>query len=177
MVIDDAFRSSDIEAISLIFPHVKDLDSLKNFIEVFCYELNFKVEVRKNIELCQGYGLIDGIGMRLPIPNSDVYTWPMALGDFIFFPNTRRAPYFEFLVRTRRRPENVKEELKAARPWEAHLADIPFEATSQRQFSRMWKGSKDKKSETLNGQEDRRAKAAITLVIPSAISMEYLSNV
>jgi hypothetical protein len=143
--IEESVRTQEIEALSMIFPHVRDLDTLKNFVEIFCKELNFKIEVKKYIEFCQGYGLVDGISMRLPIHDNDVHAWPMAVGDFIFFPETRKAPYFEFLLRTKIRPENAKSEIKLARSWEAHLADIPLDAFSQNQFTKMWDGSKEKK--------------------------------
>lgn len=163
----EAFKNGKCQSISLLFPNVSNTMSLINVVNTLRNRLGFRVEMRDNIERDVEYGMLTGLLLRKQIPGTNVDSWALASGHFPYFPETRQSPIFEITLRTKERHKLVPPELSNARPWEAHVADIPFQYTQKKNFSRLWEGTYKLKREKLKHPNDRRAKAGVTLVIPS----------
>jgi len=166
------------EAIQIVFPDC--VDSAKSFAQQIARLLsnsNWYLDARTDLNDGKSFA----IGLRFTIPSSNYVSWVLGLGDFDYFPNTRRAPFPALIFRTGppgRAPEIASPE--KPRPGSdssggepVHLADHPTIPAEPERVRRMWKQTQKLKSEVLKGDPNSIfAKAKVTACFP--LDLRYL---
>ena len=111
----------------------------------------------------------------LPFGNGTLPSEALALGNFDVFPKTRRAPHTAFEIYV---GEPAPQDPKTHRPsTKANFAHIDFRDPtlinrdfSQAAVEKMWEKSNAGRLSSLGGVDDRRAKAKVTFVVPTAVA-------
>jgi hypothetical protein len=164
-----ACEDASCHAVSFIFPRVRTLHHVSESIRLFRDSLGAHVERYRHIEHLKMHGFVDGVSIRLSLPTFNVESWALAFGSFWFFPPSRQTKHYEIALRVKPREAEVPKQLAAARPYEAHLADIPWHYNNPGNFSQLWNLTERKKKKLLELPGDRRSKARNTLTIPSGL--------
>jgi hypothetical protein len=111
----------------------------------------------------------------LPFGNGTLPSEALALGNFEVFPKTRRAPHTAFEIYVGEpAPQDPKEHKPSTK---ANLAHIDFRDRNvinrdytQAAVDTMWEKSKAGRLSSLGGIDDKRAKAKVTFVVPTALA-------
>ena len=111
----------------------------------------------------------------LPFGNGTLPSEALALGNFDVFPSTRRAPHTAFEIYV---GEPALQDPKAHTPsTKANLAHIDFRDRelinrdyTQTAVDTMWGRSRIGRLRSLGGADDKRAKAKVTFVVPTALA-------
>jgi hypothetical protein len=115
------------------------------------------------------------VARDIPFGSARLPSEALALGNFDIFPNTRRAPHTAFEIYVGEpAPQDPKDHTPSTK---ANFAHIDFRDRTlinkdfnQTAVDKMWDNSRAGRLSSLGGVDDRRAKAKVTFVIPTALA-------
>jgi hypothetical protein len=162
-------------AIAFVLPGIETLEKLMAMALALPTDPRWHVDVRR----LDPPPAMDLAAVRivrdLPFGSETLPSEALVMGNFDVFPNTRKAPYTGFEIYV---GEPALQDPKAHTPsTKANFAHIDFRDRTQinRDFSQetvdnMWEQSKARRLISLGGIDDRRAKAKVTFVVPTALA-------
>ena len=159
--IQTAIAREDNQVLSLLFPHITTPDELARFIKVI-QQVPSIYKVRD-----ETIGHLNVIALRIGLADGEVESWLMGFGPFSFFPQTRRAPITEIVIRTKVKPATLFHRLNQDRGT-AHLADTQVRM-SEDAMERRWQGTYRNTRAVLGGEPDAFSAAKVTFAIPTAL--------
>ncbi len=177
-----AIADTDVFAIRFLLPQLTTKEHLQEFIELA------KSHTTWEIEDSEVYNDLRLVKCRVPFPGqvddkqNQIVSWALGFGPFVFYPDTRQSPHFEFMLPVKSKQflkdrfkkfsltQHAKESHdRGGEPHEAHLADIyiPTVTDNVARDNQMWESSQNRKQELLTKggnipYDDHAAKAKIT---------------
>lgn len=164
-LVQDAISNPESQALSILFPSVVSSEGLADLILHLEHRLGWTAHERAVTDDPE-YGHLTGLELRLPL-NSETESWPLLLGPFEFMPITRRSPIAEVALVVKAKTFPLRSTRINPDPAAAHLADMPITLDDDA-FDALWASTERQKALMLDGQPEPRAKAKVTLVIPTA---------
>ena len=164
-LVQGAITNPESQALSILFPSVISSEGLADLILNLQHRLGWiarECAVTDDDE----YGPLVGLELRMPL-NSDTESWPLLLGPFEFMPITRCSPITEVALVVKPKTFPLRSLRINPDPAAAHLADMPITLDDDA-FDALWVSTERQKALILDGQPEPRAKAKMTLVIPTA---------
>jgi hypothetical protein len=162
-------------AVTFVMPNIKTLESLLAMALALPKDPTWQVDVQQ-LEPPPEMDLAAVKVVRdLPFDGGTLPSEALVLGNFDVFPKTRRAPHaaLEIFV-GEPAPQDPKEHKPSTK---ANLAHIDFRDRTlinrnydQQAVDMMWEKSKIGRLRSLGVVEDRRAKAKVTFVVPTALA-------
>jgi hypothetical protein len=162
-------------AVAFVLPGIETLEKLMAMALALPTDPSWHVDVRRldpppKIDLAAVRVVRD-----LPFGNGTLPSEALVMGNFHVFPNTRRAPCTAFEIYVGEpAPQDPKEHKPSTK---ANLAHIDFRDRTlinadfqQQAVDNMWDQSKARRLISLGGIDDRRAKAKVTFVVPTALA-------
>jgi hypothetical protein len=152
--LDQGIADPGCEIVSLLFPDVVDVTSLK----AACSALEECTPITRSDDRSHADAVI--VALRLDVTGSGCLAWIMAFGPFASWPPTRQGPVLEIVVRTKAKPQNLFHKLNQD-PAAAHLADTSLSYSLQKMeqvFERTEKTTRD----VLGHAPDHRSAAKAT---------------
>jgi hypothetical protein len=156
--LDTAIADERCEVVSILFPLTSAPSQAIATIRELSGLSPFWLEYD---EVDQGYLRLH---LRYPVAGGGIQAWVMAFSPFSFVPNTRRAPYFELVLRTKEKPTEVFHRLNQDRDI-AHLADAPL-VMSEKYWEDRWRSTLRRTRMILGGEPDNISAARATFAIP-----------
>ncbi|WP_299495780.1 hypothetical protein [uncultured Shewanella sp.] len=162
LIIDSFKEKKDISTLSLIFPKVRTLFDLCNFISTLEKCNNIIVEK-------ENYLGHECFGFRVKCQNK--LSWVTGFGPFSFFPATRTSPHTEISFRIKPKP-HYDFEMKKCDEDILHLAHMEMKGMGANHFKKVWSSSLTKTEKLLGHKPDFISAAKTTFSIPM-LQVEY----
>jgi hypothetical protein len=175
--VDQLVPNLRVLAAAFVLPRIETLEKLITMALALPTDPNWHVDVRRLEPPPQ----MDLVAIRvvrdLPFGSGTLPSEALVMGNFDVFPNTRRAPCtaFEIYVGDPA-PQDPKEHTPSTKANFAHIdfrdrtlinVDFPQDAVDN-----MWEQSKARRRISLGGIDDRRAKAKVSFVVPTALAQK-----
>lgn len=160
-VVNDAITNPEIRLLSLIFPTVKSVENLRDLCEMLS-------TVTQTIFLLEDK-YVDGLvalSYRTGLDNGQVLAWIMGFGPYDFFAQTRQAPFTEFVIPVKQKPDNTYHRHNQDKT-SAHVADqhIPLD---DKVLDRIWVNTFKKTEKTLGHKPNIFSGARTTVTLPES---------
>lgn len=155
--LDNARNSPESENISFLFPQIRHDEEFARFNEVLT---NLPVVSSQR----STYENMNIIKLRVKLKDEETESWLIGFGPFSFFPNTRRSPITELVMRTKPRPKDVFYKLSSNKK-SAHVADIPT-GLEDKVMDSMWQNTHVRRNRILNNLTTDMISAKITWIYP-----------
>ncbi|MEQ1761093.1 MAG: hypothetical protein ABL986_22525 [Vicinamibacterales bacterium] len=162
--IDEAIETPTTTMVSLLFPEVKTVNQLLDFVSVLkrCRTLNLAQVETFDESVCLGFRARIG-------SNASFVT---GFGDYPFLPATRRAPTVEITTRVKPRPSYTFT-FKSAPDNVIHLADLDMKGMAFERMQKLWDNSFVQTKRILGMKPNLKSAARTTFSIP----MELFSQI
>lgn len=158
--VENSIAASDCEVLSIVLPRLNTVSELLDLISL-CRSIEGWI-----VEPSAAADGIIGIQMKIPLQDG-CFSWALGFGPFHFFPMTRRAPFTELAVRTKRVKQPLTHQVLNTATDAAHLADIPSQFT-QDKFNKCMANTAAMKMRVLGTDDHPTAKAKVTFAIPES---------
>lgn len=168
-----SIEDPETHALSIIFPAVTSVAGLIDLTLYFEHHLGWSLHHRVLQDDAE-HGALTCAELRFPLNDDNVEAWPIGLGPFEFFPITRCSPMMEIAFVTKPKVFPLRPARLARDPGaenqkkEGHLADMPLGSLDEVAYGDLWDATVRRKRSVLADPRDPRAKAKMTLVIPTA---------
>jgi hypothetical protein len=164
-------------AVAFVLPGVQTLEELMAMVSALETKPSWHVDVWKLGPPPEMDLAAVKVTRDLPFEDRTLPSEALALGNFRVFPNTRRAPHTAFEIYVGEpAPQDPKQHTPSTKANFAHIDLRDRELINgdfkQEDIDSMWKKSQEGRLRSLNGVEDGRAKAKVTLVVPMALARE-----
>ncbi|MER5931112.1 hypothetical protein [Streptomyces sp. NPDC002054] len=143
--------------LSIAWPGLREPDEIVRLIGGLLELSRFWLECDMRV------GNLRSVQIRYPV-SKGLQAWVMAFGPFGFLPATRRAPFFELVLRIKRKPETAFHRLNQDASV-AHLADFPLEMSEQR-WEHRWRSTMNRTRVILGHEPDAASAAKSTILLP-----------
>ncbi|MFD9545550.1 hypothetical protein [Streptomyces sp. NPDC060022] len=147
-----------VQLVSLIWPYLQEPLSAVRVVRGLVAGSEFWLERDELVDRLRY------LALRYPI-TKQVQAWAMAFGPFGFLPNTRRAPFFEIIIRVKEKEETIFHRLNQDRE-SAHLADVPLKMSDLLREHR-WNGTMRRTRMILSREPDDISAAKSTITLPA----------
>ncbi|WP_129045114.1 hypothetical protein [Companilactobacillus metriopterae] len=153
-------KNSDSQVFSMIFPRIESFSQVMNLIESLLKYTNFFIE---DIKKYQDQYLIS---IRYDITGNGNYAWIMFLGPFQNLPRTRQCPFFQIVIRTKKKDKKKMYKLAKDNSY-AHNADMPVDMLPKKMQNNFWKQSSVATKKILGYKPDEHSAARYTVSVPN----------
>ena len=159
----DCVNDTSNESLTVLLPDIVDIQELALLVWELSQLPRWKIEKEQLWR-----GSLVRIGLRVEI-GEDTFAEILGMGSFGVFPTTRQCPLTTLEIRTK--VKRARKSKVSTRNLASHLADIPVEhiLTPEGITLRSNVYTPALRKRVLGGEEDERAKAAVTYSIPAAI--------
>jgi hypothetical protein len=159
-LVQEATEDDETQVVSVLLPTVETGADALAVVDALVAGTSFWVER----ELIFDDRLVVYLRRSISGDGQDVQAWVMAFGPFGFIPNTRRAPFFELVIRAKPKPDWIFERLNPDRA-AAHLADVPL-VMPPRHWEHRWQSTLRKTREILGHEPNEVSSARATISVP-----------
>ncbi|WHU00926.1 hypothetical protein [Sphingomonas sp. NIBR02145] len=155
-IIDKAIEDPAISTLSLVFPHVTDLDALSSLLpalqgeRIYLHDLHDTAENR-----CYRF--------RARIGEDESFI--SGFGPYEHLPMTRRTPYTSIVMRVKPRP-HYEWHMQPPEEGIIHVADMTMKGLPGRNFKRMWRNTFLTVAGILGQKPDDESAAKTTFIMP-----------
>lgn len=158
---------ASVAAGALLFPNITNIEQLAGGILALADQQHWHVSAKPLVHDQEGDLVAISACRDIPFGDSTLPSEALVLGPFDIFPRTRKAPVaaLEIFVG----PPRQLDPKTAQVPTKANLAHMDVYLPSHRAFTRMWDLSAAGRTRSLDGVDDPRAKAKVTLVVTKAM--------
>jgi hypothetical protein len=165
----------NILAVGFVLPKIETLEELLSMTLTLPKDPAWHVDVGRLDPPPEMDLAVVRVSRDLPFQNGTLPSEALVLGNFAEFPNTRRAPHTVFEIYVGEpAPQDPKEHTPSTKANFAHI-DFRDRTLINRDYTqdavdKMWGKSRDGRLNSLGGVDDRRAKAKVTFVVPTALA-------
>lgn len=156
----EKIRNSKTEVFSLIFPRIFKFTQVTNLILSLVQGSNFFIESSVPYQDQQL------VALRYDLTGKNNFAWVMFLGPFENIPKTRRAPFFQIVIRTKKKDKSKMYRL-ARDVSDAHNADMPVNMLPIKMQDNLWRQSFISTRLILGHKPGIHAAARYTVSIPN----------
>ena len=166
----DAVDDTETEGLSVLMPAVRAPEEITNILLALAELPRWKIEYARAWR-----STLMVVGLRAQL-SSRVWAEVLGLGPVAVFPYTRQSPITSLEIRTKEQGSIFSKFNPAMRA--AHLAQLPTRhfLTPKEHRDRFKTLTPKLRLRVLGGQDDKRAKAAVTFAIPAAIWRVLIRN-
>jgi hypothetical protein len=171
-MVDAALANPGVNASTLIFPALKDIETLARAALALRAHPHWEVVTTALKSTPGGDVVAVHIVRRIPFGGKDCPSEVLVLGPFNGFPPTRKAPVtaFELFV-GEPMPHGPSPYPQDRKPTvKANVAHMPLDLNPPTVFKGMWDSCFPFRLRSLGGKEDSRAKAKVSFVISNALA-------
>jgi hypothetical protein len=171
-IVDAALANPDINASTLLFPALTDIEKLTRAALALRQHPHWEVRTSALKGTPGGDVVAVHIVRQIPFGAKDCPSEVLVLGPFNGFPPTRRAPVtaFELFV-GEPMPHGPSPYPEGRKPTSrANVAHMPLDLNPPSVFKKMWDSCFPFRLKSLGGKEDSRAKAKVSFVISNALA-------
>ncbi|WP_453976583.1 hypothetical protein [Brevundimonas sp. Marseille-Q4549] len=166
--IDAAIANPDVAAAVVLLPNVADLKMLAEAVVALGELPGWDVRTKALAHPTEGDLVAICASRMLNFGAGEIPSEALVLGPFEIFPKTRRAPVvgLEVFVGEPRQLDPKTEQP----PSRANLAHMDVYLPTHDAFLRMWENSVQGRARSLDDPNDQRAKAKVSLVLPTGLA-------
>lgn len=167
-IVGPAIVDPKTSAVVLIFPDLRSLEAVARAMLALNAIPGWKVMRSKLVRPPSMQAIAFNIVRDIPFGRRSLPSEALVFGPFAPFPPTRKAPVtaMEIFV-GKPRPKGPLDDVPVKK---ANLAHMALNLANHAMFIRMWNNSHVGRTRSLNGRKDNRAKAKVSLVIPSVMA-------
>ncbi len=169
-LVGPAIADKKAASVVLVFPDLTTLEALARTMLALNSIAGWTVTCSKLHPPPSGNFTVFNVVREIPYGRRKCPSEALVFGPYAPFPPTRKAPVtaLEIFV-GKPMPKGPLDDVPTTR---ANLAHMKLNLPNHAIFLKMWKSSHDGRTQSLKGKADNRAKAKVSLVIPSALARQ-----